>query len=148
MVTCTYFSAPDDGSALGVLDAFGGPDRTTFDVVSLKGIDPVVVIAQLEAVLTACTYGEARGRPRSGQLLSSPEAEDAFVISVSDTLQEALASAAPSSLSEAAGPWCASDELQELGTTPEEAIEVLESLAGLAGRARAAGSRLYCWWAV
>ncbi|MFD5556120.1 hypothetical protein ACFWIA_20055 [Streptomyces sp. NPDC127068] len=148
MVTCTYFSASDDESALGVLDGFGGPDSTTFDVVSLKGIDPVVVIAQLEAVLTACTYEEARQRPRSGQLLSSPEAEDAFVVSVSGTLQEALASATPPSLSEAAGPWCASDELQDLGTTPEEATEVLERLAGLAGRARATSSRLYCWWAL
>lgn len=52
-----YFSAADD-TALRVLDNPGGPNPDTFDVVSLKGIDPVVVMAQLEAIMTGSPYEE------------------------------------------------------------------------------------------
>ncbi|MBT2424083.1 hypothetical protein J7F01_40595 [Streptomyces sp. ISL-22] len=148
MVMCDYFSASDDDTALRVLDEPGGPDPAGWDVVPLKGIDPVVVMARLEAVLTGCSYEEAAERPRSGQLLSSPEAESAFVVSVSDTLTEALASATPAVLAEAAGPWAETDELRQYGTTAEAATEVLGLLSGLARRARSAGCRLYCWWAL
>ncbi|MCM2389685.1 hypothetical protein [Streptomyces albipurpureus] len=148
MVMCNYFSAPDDGTAVGVLEQPGGPDTANFDVVSLKGIDPVVVMAQLEAILTDSTYDEAIQRPRSGQLLSSPDAESAFIVSVSDTLQEALASASPGALVETAGPWSASDELQASGITSETAVQVLVLLSGLASRARLADRRMYCWWAL
>lgn len=148
MVMCDYFSARDDETALRVLDRPGGPDTGRFDVVSLKGIDPVVVMARLEAILTGCTYEEASGRPRAGELLSSPEAESAFVVGVSDTLQEALASATPASLAEAAEPWARTDELRQYGITADLAAEVLDLLSGLAGRARSAGCRMYCWWAL
>ena len=74
MVMCDYFSAASDEAAVGVLDGPGGPDPSVFDVLSLKGVDPVVVMARLEGILTDCTYDEARARPRSGQLLSDPEA--------------------------------------------------------------------------
>ncbi|WP_223184537.1 hypothetical protein [Streptomyces sp. CBMA152] len=145
---CDYFSAADDSAAVRVLDEPGGPDGALFDVVALKGIDPVVVMAQLEAILTGCTFDEASKRPRSGQLLSSPEAESAFIISVSDTLQEALATATRDSLVEAAGPWAETDELRGNGVTVDTAAEVLALLAGLAGRARSSGMRLFCWWAL
>ncbi|MGC5344127.1 hypothetical protein [Streptomyces sp. DT171] len=148
MVMCDYFSAPDDDAAVRVLDEPGGPDSAGFDVVPLKGIDPVVVMARLEAILTGCTYDEASGRPRSGQLLSSPDAESAFVVSVSDTLQEALASATHASLAEAAGPWAGTDELRQPWFTVDAATEVLDLLSGLARRARAERRRLYCWWAL
>ncbi len=148
MVMCDYFSACDDDEAVCVLDEPGGPDTATVDVVSLKGIDPVVTLAQLEAILTGCTYEEASARPRSGQLLSSPEAEDAFIVSVSDTLPAALASASHASLMGAAGPWADTDELRRSGTTADTALDVLFVLSGLASRARSAGLRLYCWWAL
>nr|WTB35478.1 hypothetical protein OG781_43920 [Streptomyces sp. NBC_00830] len=148
MVMCDYFSASDDDTAVRVLDRPGGPDTARFDVVPLKGIDPVVVMAQLEAILTGCTYDEASERPRSGHLLSSPEVESAFIISVSDILQEALASATHACLAEAAGPWSETDELRQYGITAEAATGVLDLLSGLASRARSAGCRLYCWWAL
>ncbi|SCE44373.1 hypothetical protein GA0115235_119935 [Streptomyces sp. DpondAA-F4a] len=148
MVICDYFSAPDDDAAVRVLDEYGGPDASAFDVVSLKGMDPVVATARLETVLTGCTYEEASRRPRAGRLLSSPDAESAFVVSVSDTLREALASASPEDLVEAAGPWAGTEELRASGVTSETAVEALELLSGVAVRARAAGHRLYCWWAL
>lgn len=148
MVMCDYFSASDDDVAVRVLDQPGGPNPSVFDVVPLKGIDPVVVMAQLEAILTGCTYDEASERPRAGQVISSPEAESAFIVSVSDTLQEALASATHASLVEVAGPWSETDELREYGITSDTALEVLVLLCGLASRARSAGLRLFCWWAL
>ncbi|MDT3399629.1 hypothetical protein RKE29_23805 [Streptomyces sp. B1866] len=148
MPLCDYFSAPDDATATGVLDEPGGPDPSALDVLPLKGVDPVVVLPRLEAVLTGRTYDEVSGLPRSGQLLSSPEADGQFVVSVSDSLQEALAAAPPASLAEAAGPWSETEELRQSGVTAEAVLEALTQLAALAARAREAGRRLYCWWAL
>ncbi|MFG2563679.1 hypothetical protein [Streptomyces sp. NPDC048496] len=148
MVLCDYFSAGDDDAAVRVLDRPGGPDTSAFEVVSLKGVDPVVVMARLEAILTGCTYDEACRRPRSGQLLSSPDDEGAFIVTVSDTLQEALGSATHDFLVEASGPWSETGELRQYAITSEAALEVLIHLSGLASRARSSGLRLFCWWAL
>jgi hypothetical protein len=148
MVHCDYFSASDDETAVGVLDMPGGPYGSAFDVVPLKGVDPVVTMAELEAVLTGCTYDEASERPRSGQLLSSPESESAFIVCVSDTLQEALASTTHPALAQVAEQWTETAELWRDSITTEIATEVLELLVGLASRARPSGCRLYCWYAL
>lgn len=145
MAMCDYYSAASDEAAVGVLDVPGGPVPSVFDLLSLKGIDPVVVMARLEGLLTDCAYEEARARPRSGQLLSDPEAEAAFVISVSDTLRDALASATDGQLGLVAGPFGA---VEEVGLPPAEALELLRLLSGLARRAVAENRRLYCWWAL
>ena len=145
MVMCEYFSAASDEAAVGVLDGPGGPDASVFDVLPLKGVDPVVVLARLEGILTDCNYDEARARPRSGQLLSDPEAEAAFVVSVSDTLRDALATASGERLDLAAGPFAA---VEELGLTPTKTSELLHRLSGLARRAAAENRRLYCWGAL
>ncbi|MFI1170172.1 hypothetical protein [Streptomyces melanogenes] len=147
MPLCDYFSAPDDTAAVAVLDEPGGPDASGLDVISLKGIDPIVTMASLEAILTGCTYDEASERPRAGETLSSPDHESAFIISVSTTLQEALASASHDQMTEAADAWAETDELQASGITAETAREVLVLLSGLADRA-GGGQRLYCWWAL
>ncbi|WP_225077439.1 hypothetical protein [Streptomyces sp. CoT10] len=69
MTLCDYFSAADDQAAVAVLQTPGGPGQAELDVVFLKNIDPVVAIAQLEAVMTRCSHEAAGERPRSGQLL-------------------------------------------------------------------------------
>ncbi|ALV50237.1 hypothetical protein ASR50_13045 [Streptomyces sp. 4F] len=148
MVMCAYFSAPDDEAALGVLDQPGGPHGSAFDTQPLKGFDPVVVMVNLEALLTDCAYDEAAARPRSGQVLSSPEDREAFVVSVSDTLQEALVTTPRASLADVATRWSAADELRGLDVTPGTALEALTLLAELADRARSAEHRLFCWWAL
>jgi hypothetical protein len=146
MPICDYFSAADDQAAVAVLDTPGGPSRASLDVVYLKNIDPVVCMAQLEAIMAHCSYEEASRRPRSGQLLSSPEAESSFLVSVSDTLCELLAVAAEEDLVRAAEPWSLTEELRMIGVDAETAAGVLAALAGLARRARASDWRLYCWW--
>ena len=145
---CDYFAAADDQAAVAVLDTLGGPGSASLDVISLKGIDPVVCMAQLEAIMAGCSYEEARQRPRSGELLSSPEAESAFVVSVSDTLCELLAVAAGDELARAAESWSLTDELRMNRVDAETTAGVLADLAGLARRAQASNWRLYCWWAL
>ncbi|MEW1642718.1 hypothetical protein [Streptomyces sp. NPDC091219] len=73
MVMCECFAAVSDEAAVGVLEAPGGPDPSVFDVLSLRGVGPVVVMARLEGILTDRTYDEARARPRSGQLSENPD---------------------------------------------------------------------------
>lgn len=145
---CDYFSAVDDRTAAAVVERPGGPAESGFDVVHLKNIDPVVAIAQLEAVLTNCTYEEAGRRPRAGQLLSSPQVEGPFVFSLSDTLVEALARATRADFVRAAERWSATAEPAQWRLDERAALGVLEALADLAGRARAGGLGVYCWWAL
>jgi hypothetical protein len=139
-----YFSAADDQAAIAVLQTRGGPEKAGLDVVLLENIDPVVAIARLEAAMTGCSYEEARELPRSGKQLSSPEGES-FVVSVSDSLVDALAAASRDDLVRSAELWAMTDELQQLGISVEVTVEILEELAGLAQRALASTMRLYCW---
>ncbi|MFD9357224.1 hypothetical protein [Streptomyces sp. NPDC060031] len=145
---CDYFSAADDQAAIAVLQSPGGPGRAELDVVLLKNIDPVVAIAQLEAIMTGCSYEEASERPRSGQLLSSPEDGPPFVVCLSDTLFDTLVTATDDDLVRFAEPWSKTDELRQIRISVEVAADVLKGLVGLAQRARASGQRLYCWWAL
>ncbi|WP_327129945.1 hypothetical protein [Streptomyces sp. NBC_01727] len=148
MTLCDYFSAADDEAAVAVLKSPGGPSREELDVFFLKNIDPVVAIAQLEAIMTGCSYEEASERPRSGQVLSSPEDGPPFVVSLSDTLFDALVTAAKDDLVRFAEPWSKTDELRQIRISVEVTTDVLNGLVGLAQRAQASGQRLYCWWAL
>ncbi|QEU88995.1 hypothetical protein CP969_00660 [Streptomyces viridosporus T7A] len=148
MPLCDYFSASDNQAAVAVLQAPGGPGQAELDVVFLKNIDPVVAIVQLEAIMTGCSYEKASERPRSGELLSSPEDGPPFVVSVSDTLVYALATAAQDDLVRFAEPWSMTDELRQLGISVDVTAGILKSLIGLAQRAQADGRRLYCWWSL
>ncbi|GAA3809004.1 hypothetical protein ACFS5L_01225 [Streptomyces phyllanthi] len=148
MTLCDYFSTADDQAAVAVLQTPGGPGQAELDVVFLKNIDPVVAIAQLEAIMTGGSYEEAGERPRSGQVLSEPEDGPPFVVSLSDTLIDALATATQDDLVRFAEPWSMTDELRQIGISVEDTAAVLRNLAGLAQRAQASDQRLYCWWAL
>ncbi|QLJ02864.1 hypothetical protein HZZ00_18840 [Streptomyces sp. NEAU-sy36] len=143
MPDADYFSAVDDESAVAVIQA-GGPVRAGLDVIFLKDTDPVDAIAQVESVMSGCSYEEASQRPRAGQLLSPEDADSPFVLTVSDTLCDVLVSASGDDLVAAAATWSAAGGV--IGLDAATAAVVLEALAGLARRARAAGLRLYCWW--
>ncbi|MEV7083349.1 hypothetical protein AB0N88_33180 [Streptomyces sp. NPDC093516] len=143
MPDADYFSAADDESAIAVIEA-GGPARAGLDVIFLKYIDPVDAVAQLEAVMTGCSYEEASKRPRVGQLLSSADVDSPFVLTVSDTLFEVLVSVSGDDLTTVAEAWSATGGLR--GLDAATATVVVEALVGLAKRAQAADLRLYCWW--
>ncbi|MET9880974.1 hypothetical protein ABZZ36_41240 [Actinacidiphila glaucinigra] len=143
MPDADYFSAADDVSALTVVEA-RGPAHAGLDVIFLTDIDPVDAIARLEAIMTGCNYEEASWRPRAGQLLSSEDVDSPFVLTVSDTLFEVLASATEGGTVAAAKAWSSAGEVS--GLDAATATVVMEALVGLAKRARAADLRLYCWW--
>ncbi|HWS34687.1 MAG TPA: hypothetical protein VN408_18345 [Actinoplanes sp.] len=143
MPDADYFAAADDAAAIAVIEA-GGPTNVGLDVIFLKDIDPVDAIAQLEAIMTSCSYEEASKRPRVGHLLSSPDVESPFVLTVSDTLFEVLASATEAGVGAAAEAWAAAGGVR--GLDAATATVVVEALVGLAKRARLAGQQLYCWW--
>ncbi|MFC5647339.1 hypothetical protein [Kitasatospora cinereorecta] len=132
MTLCDYFSAVDDQAALAVADRPGGPASTVIDVVFLKGIDPVVPLAQLEAILTDCSYEEASERPRSGQLLPASPDYEAVIVSVSDTLAEALAIATQAEIAYVAELWSMTPELQQskVSAAPEFEASLSGSIVG------------------
>jgi hypothetical protein len=148
MALCDYFSAPDDRAAAAVAGRSGGPAVCGLDAVPLTGVDPVVAVARLEAILTGCSYEEATRRPRAGRLLSPAQEDTPLVLSLSDTLLDALVQAEPSDLARAAGPWSRTAELAQARVDARTALTVLESLAALTRRAKADGRRVYCWWSL
>ncbi|MFI1831668.1 hypothetical protein [Streptomyces olivaceoviridis] len=112
MALCDCFSAADDRVAVAVLRTPGGPGQAELDVASLKNIGPVVAIAQHEALMTGCTREEAGERPRSGRLLSESEDGPPFLVSLSGTLVDALATATRGALAGFAEPWSLTGELR------------------------------------
>ncbi|MER7815464.1 hypothetical protein [Streptomyces sp. NPDC096153] len=91
-----------------------------------------------------------RGRraTRSGQLPAEPEDGPPFVVSLTDTLIDALARASQGDLVRCAEQWSTTDELRQIGIRVEATTDVLAALAGLAQRAQTSDQRLYCWWAL
>jgi hypothetical protein len=71
-----------------------------------------------------------------GQLLSEPEDGPPFVVSLTDTLIDALATASPDDFVRLAEPWSMTDALRQIGSRVEVTADVLAALAGLAQRAQ------------
>ncbi len=170
-----YFAAPDDEAALAAERRTGGPlgwpqvtgDRRSglfrkrpivtrlgpaFDGFSARGYDPVVTMGTLEELLTGRDFDAVMDDPRSGgsprQSDEAPEARG--VITVTDSLRDALANADDARLAEVVGPWSDTDELQQPGwgdVSQAEHMEFLRALRDLARRAKHAEQRLYCYFA-
>jgi hypothetical protein len=137
-----YFVAADDDTARTAID--GGPDRADFPAFFLKNFDPVVNLGNLEAFLTERSYDEVAGTPRQGEPITDTDGVDAFVVSVTDVLRDALAIAGPDAVQAAAQYLASTDEL----ATWDEAV-LIETVEGLAGLARQAeDGHLYCYWAL
>jgi hypothetical protein len=131
-----YFTADDDQAALAALTT--KPEN----VIEMKGLDPVVVLGTLEALLTGVPYDEVTADPRQGHLVSDPEeSPEAFIVAVTDRLQEALATADDAHLTEVAQRWALTEEL--IGADPDDLANALRELSALAGK-----GKLYCRWAL
>ncbi len=111
--------------------------------MELKGIDPFVVLGTLTSLLTDRPYAEVTADARHGSLVATGGDEGPWVVSVTDVLVEALASATPAALDEAAVRWAGTEELE--GSDPTDLADALHRLAALCVRADDAGHRLYCW---
>ena len=136
-----YFLAPDDATAVTAL-ADGGPGSTSFPIVEAKGMDPVVTMGNLESILTGRPYGVVVGAPRQGHAVS--DASDAVVVSITDSLRDALAGASSGELDDAGARLATTAELA--GSDPAGVTDFVHRLAGLARGADA--GHLYCCWAL
>ncbi|GAA4967408.1 hypothetical protein [Actinoplanes utahensis] len=112
-------------------------------VVQSKGVDPTR-LARLEEILSSRSYDEVNADPRQASLIA-PAEEDidgCMVLSVTDTLRDALASLEPAAQSQAARQW-ANAEFSAAAT--DSLTMFLVALTELAQRAVVNNDRLYCY---
>ncbi|MFD8571851.1 hypothetical protein [Streptomyces sp. NPDC059639] len=133
-----YFSAVDDETAAEQLDVGEVPGA-----VCGNGIDPAVMIAHLEALLTGRDYEEVRAQSRQCALVAQEGDCAVIVTTLTDGVRDALAGAEPWELRSAAVAWGRTEGFD--GDEAEDELTALvESFAELARLARASGQRLYC----
>jgi hypothetical protein len=147
-----YFSAPSDEIAATTIGRIGGPGAPSedtpplpaFDTFQAKGIDPVVMLGKLEALLTGRDYEEIVHGPRAHKALAIENDGEQLVLTLTDELQTALADADDKRLAAVAVPW---SQIEEFWThpDPEQLAPWLGEFSELARRARNRGERLYCW---
>ncbi|MET8063391.1 hypothetical protein ACFYON_16365 [Micromonospora sp. NPDC005686] len=147
---CDYFSAASDDAAAAVIDVLGGPraaSDTGSEVVELKGIEPFVVLGKLEELLTGLDYDSVTENLRWGHAVAVRHDGELLVVSLTDEVQAALATASEAELRGVALPWSQIEEFWGQGE-PSDLAEILIELAALARLATARHERLYCWVSV
>jgi hypothetical protein len=131
-----YFAAANDRAAAAFVDKGPGDDG-----VSAPDIDPAVILASLESLLTEVDEDVILDNPRLADLVADDG--DLGVYTVTDELRDALATSDSDQLAQAAEQLV---ELEELdGADPEVILGALEEVADLARRAMDANLRVYCW---
>jgi hypothetical protein len=146
-----YFSAPSDEAAAATINRTGGPGAPSDDTPPLPqvdtmptiGIDPIVMLGQLEALLTDTEFAEVLSRGRKP--LAIVNNGERIVVALSDELQAALADADDERLASMSVPWSQIEEFWPPRPDPAELVSWIEELAALARRARGRSERLYCW---
>jgi hypothetical protein len=114
-------------------------------VLEAKGIDPLVQMGTLEALLTGEQYDVVVNRPRAGQRVAAEHGQQGpWVVTLTDELQAALAVAPRDQIGAVASRWSQTDEFRGQGD-PETLAEFLLELADLARQASRRAERLYCW---
>ena len=145
-----YFAAPSDEDAVRVLDFAGWPVPAGvprggwpfWDVVDGAGIEPTVNLADLEELLTGADYDLIVENPRAGETLASQD-DQGMVITVTDSLQAALAAIEDNRFAPLAADWSHAEEF-EGSASPGDLRGFLTQLSGLAARALSRNERLYC----
>jgi hypothetical protein len=113
-------------------------------VLSVKGIDPVVELGSLEALLTGTPYDDIVARDRHGSDVADADDGERLVLTLSDEFQHALNAADDEQLTAVATPWSQTEEFLGHGE-PEVLAHFIRQLAHLARHATSTNSRLYCW---
>jgi hypothetical protein len=116
------------------------PDAPLLDAVAGKGFEPEVMLRRLQALLTGVPYDELP----EGQLLAMEGEDGPWIVRLPEELRDALADVQPSRLPAVAEQWVRTEEFWEQATAAE-VLPFLDEVTALAGRARQAGERLYCW---
>lgn len=172
-IDLAYFTAPDDASAAQAEARPGGPLGwpvvtgtrriglfrkepvleslgPAYEGFAARGYDPVVNLGTLEAILRDVAYESLEDDPRWG---GSPSTDDPpeghAVISVTDSLRDALHSASDESLRRAVDRWSATEELRAWDdVTADDHLRFVQQLKSLSRSAAAAGQHLYCYYAL
>ncbi|WP_327004769.1 hypothetical protein OHA72_58725 [Dactylosporangium sp. NBC_01737] len=113
-------------------------------VVQSRRIDPAIALVGLERILTDRAYAEVRTDPRQSALIGPAREEEIdgdVVLSVTDTLRDALASLETAALPEVARQWA---KAEFDAAAADSLAAFLVALTDLARRAVSAGNRLYC----
>jgi hypothetical protein len=159
-ILLSYFSAKTDELAAATLDWPSGPEggpkkrafrkqESGFDGIDGWGVEPVVQLGMLEALLTGKTFEQQFDDPFSRPTVAERAAGGSFtlVIRINDEFVAALASSEPQRLADLASPW---SEIEEFGgrASIDDLKDFLLLLRDLAKRSRDRGELLYCWLAV
>ncbi|MFE2298869.1 hypothetical protein ACFXAW_11775 [Streptomyces sp. NPDC059445] len=134
-----YYAATDDTQALALFQGHGMADP--FGTLGLKGADPYMLLGTVEAHLTGLSEERVEADPRFCELLNDPADEGPWLVSLTDSLRDALAEATPEHLLAAAAAWTRTEDGR--GVDPELMADFLGRLGELA-RDAAPERRLYC----
>jgi hypothetical protein len=145
-----YFVAPSDEVAAGVVDRIGGPGSSAhpaapaaFSTVRAPGVDPVVLMGNLERLLTGRSMEEILDDPTSGPVVVRDGGARA-VMRVTSSLARALAEMEDARVGSVALLWSHTREFWGRGD-PVALATLLRALASLGREARAEDSEIYCW---
>ena len=139
----TYFTARDDETASAVVD--DGPAATHSPV--LDAVDASVQAGTLQALLTDEPYDSITADRSWARLVSAPDHESAWVVSMPSAFTEALADASDEQLAAVVGPWSQTEEFWGAGD-PTHLLPLLQDWRSLALTARERGEHMYCWMAL
>lgn len=151
-----YFLAPDDATAAATIDWPGGPGSgkpkkgpfgkavPPFDVLSLPGIDPAVMLGTLEELLTGTPFADQLADKTSRQQVAIRDGGERLVLRVYDKFTDALATADPAQLAAVAVPWSQTEEFWGQGD-PTLLTQVLQELSRMCAQGTSTGTHLYCW---
>ncbi|PPK62742.1 hypothetical protein V5P93_003997 [Actinokineospora auranticolor] len=148
-VLTDYFRAPDAGAVVAFLTSSEAASPVAeFDGVEAKSIDPHVVLGLLVAVAAGEPYQglasrpvwpatpEPTGYPDDGD----PWADGPWVFELDTRVRDVIADV--NEVTAVVTEWA---RAEEVGGSPSDWEPVVGELVALAGRARSAGQRLYCW---
>lgn len=171
---CEYFLAPSDEAAAATADRVGGPGRPDepaparrrglfrraapadvspgpeapiYPTVDGGGVEPIVELGQLEALLTGQPADTVLDVNAASGILAERRGGGLLVVRVSDALVAVLADASAEELVAVARPW---SQIEEFGglCDPSTAADWLGELADLARQGRDRGEAMYCWVSV
>jgi hypothetical protein len=139
-----YFAAESDAVAATVLNGGPGQVERALPFVDGKGIDPIVMMGKLAALLTGRTDEQVDAERGVLEPVASAGDEGPWVERLPESLVTALPAATEGRLRDVAVPWSQIEEFWGHGN-PDVLAGFLSDLADVARRAQQAGQHLYCW---
>lgn len=125
------------------------PTLPVLDTLELRGIDPFVQLATLEAIMTGRAYEDVIQDERHGRAVAEDDDGVTAVVTLTGPVRDALAAADEAELARVAHLWLRTEEFAVRDDEDREYLTgLLTDLAALARRAHADQLHLYCWMSV